>query len=303
MLELEVLNGNIPLEKSIPTADVAGPGLSLAGHMVGLARGCPLLFGDSEMSYLDTWPAAVIEERLTAVFSHDTPVALVTRGRPVPEAFLAAARRCSVPVLRTAFAAAEVRRVLTPHLEDALAPTTTLHGALADVYGIGLLFTGPSGIGKSECVLGLIKNGHRLVADDLVLVSRRGGDVLVGRGHKNNRFHMEIRGVGIVDVASMYGVRATRQRKRVEVIVELRAWDDVHDVDRTGLDRESIRILGVDILKLTIPLNPGKSLIAISEVIAMNQLLAYSGVDVPERFAERLRRSMNTPASLAEDYE
>ncbi len=303
-LELEVLTGaDVSLERRIATADVSSPGLTLAGHAVGLDRARSLVFGEAETSYLATLGADVVGERLAAVLSESVAIAFVTRSRPVSERFLAAARAASVPVLGTPLASAELKRALKARLEDALAPATSVHGALADVYGIGLLFTGPSGIGKSECVLGLVKNGHRLVADDVVLVSRRGGDVLVGRGHERSRFHMEIRGVGIVDVASMYGVRATRQRKRVEVIVDLRAWDDVQDVDRTGLDRESVRILGVDLPKLVIPLNPGKSLIAVSEVIAMNQLLAYSGVDAPARFDARLRRSMNPPGSLAEDYE
>ena len=303
MLELEILTEGVSLEGRISNPDVSSPGLSLASHMAGFPEGRAQVFGETEMGYLATLRTEEVEERLGAVFAHDVPAVFVTRGQDVPRCFIAAAERASVPVFRTRLATGDFYRVLKPHLEDVLAPVTTVHGALADVYGIGLLFTGPSGIGKSECVLGLVQHGHRLVADDLVFISRRGNDVLMGKGHERQGFHMEIRGIGIIDIASMYGARATRQRKRVEVIVDLQAWDDAREYERTGLDKETVSILGVELPRLTIPLNPGKNLIAISEVIAMNQLLAYSGIDVPTRFDESLRRAMNPRESLIEDYE
>ena len=302
-LQLELLTPRVALDRRIADPDVSSPGLSLAGYTDRFPEGRTQVFGKTEMSYLSTLSDAELEERLATVFAHDVPAVFVTRGQKVPDAFLAAAERAGVPVLRTRIETGDFYRALKPYLEDVLAPVTTVHGSLADVYGIGLLFTGPSGIGKSECVLGLVQRGHRLVADDLVFVSRRGNDVLMGKGHERHGFHMEIRGIGIVDVASMFGTRATRQRKRVEVIVDLQSWDDSREYDRTGLDREMVRILGVEIPRLTIPLNPGKNLIAISEVIAMNQLLAYSGVDVPRRFDDGLRGAMNPRDSLIEDYE
>lgn len=302
-LELELLTPRVPLEGRIANPDVSSPGLALAGYTDRFPEGRAQVFGKTEMSYLATLAPGEMEERLAAVFAHDVPAVFVTRAQEVPDSFLAVAEHAGVPVFRTGIETGDFYRALKPYLEDVLAPATTVHGSLADVYGIGLLFTGPSGIGKSECVLGLVERGHRLVADDLVLVSRRGNDVLVGRGHERQGFHMEIRGIGIVDIASMFGTRATRQRKRVEVIVDLQAWDDSREYDRTGLDREMVRILGVELPRLTIPLNPGKNLIAISEVIAMNQLLAYSGVDAPRRFDDGLRGAMNPRESLVEDYE
>jgi len=302
-LRLELLNPGVPLAGPIMNPDVSSPGLLLAGYTERFPEGRSQVFGETEMSYLATLAPDEVAERLAAVFAHDVPAVFVTRGQAVPGPFLEAATTAEVPVFRTVMVTGDFYRALKPYLEDVLAPLTTVHGSLADVYGIGLLFTGPSGIGKSECVLGLVQRGHRLVADDLVFVSRRGNDVLMGKGHERQGFHMEIRGIGIVDVASMFGTRATRQRKRVEVIVDLQAWDDTREYDRTGLDRETARILGVEIPRLTIPLNPGKNLIAISEVVAMNQLLAYSGVDVPSRFDDGLRRAMNPRESLIEDYE
>ena len=302
-LELELLTPRVPLEGRIANPDVSSPGLALAGYTDRFPEGRAQVFGKTEMSYLATLAPGEMEERLEAVFAHDVPAVFVTRAQEVPDSFLAVAERSGVPVFRTGIETGDFYRALKPYLEDVLAPATTVHGSLADVYGIGILFTGPSGIGKSECVLGLVERGHRLVADDLVIVSRRGNDVLVGRGHERQGFHMEIRGIGIVDIASMFGTRATRQRKRVEVIVDLQAWDDSREYDRTGLDRETVKILGVELPRLTIPLNPGKNLIAICEVVAMNQLLAYSGVDAPRRFDDGLRGAMNPRESLVEDYE
>ena len=302
-LQLELLTTDVPLDGHIANPDVSSPGLALAGFTDRFPDGRALVFGQTEMSYLATLDPHEARARLGAVFARDVPAVFVTRRLDVPPGFVTAAARAAVPVFRTRLATGDFYRVLKPYLEDVLAPTTTLHGSLADVYGIGLLFTGPSGIGKSECVLGLVARGHRLVADDLVLVSRRGNDVLMGKGHERQGFHMEIRGVGIIDIASMFGTRATRQRKRVEIIVDLQAWDDSREYDRTGLERETTSILGVEIPRVTIPLNPGKSLAAISEVIAMNQLLAYSGVDVPTRFDDGLRKALNPRDSLIEDYE
>ena len=160
------------------------------------------------------------------------------------------------------------------------------------MFGVGVLFVGRSGIGKSECVLDLVERGHRLVADDLVIARRRGSDVLIGKGHELQRHHMEIRGVGLVDIPSIFGVRAVRQQKRIEVVVQLEEWNQGAPPDRTGLDTETTKILDVELPKVRVPLNPGKNITVIAEVIAMNHLLKYSGVDPAERFNERLMRQM-----------
>ncbi len=302
-LEVEYVTPGVSLDGLVTDPELSNPGLSLAGHAARIAEGQIQVFGETEMSYLSTLPPDQARRRLHAVFARGAPAAFVTSGQEVPFHFMRAAEETGIPVFRTRLATADFCRVLKPYLEDMLAPATHVHGSLADVYGIGLLFTGPSGIGKSECVLGLVQRGHRLVADDLVLVSRRGTDVLMGKAHELENFHMEIRGIGIIDIASMFGTRATRQRKRVEIIVDLQPWDDTREYDRTGLERKSTTILGVALPRLVIPLNPGKNLTTISEVIAMNQLLAYAGVDVPTRFDDGLRRAMNPRDSLIHDYE
>ena len=303
-LGLELLTEGADLERIVSNPDVSSPGLGLAGYTDGFPRGRIQVFGATEMSYLDTLAPDVASERLRGVLAHEIPAVVVTRGLDVPPYFLTTAESFRVPVLRSTLVTGDFYRLIKPWFEDILAPTTTVHGSLADVYGVGLLFIGESGIGKSECVLDLVERGHRFVADDLVFVSRRGNDVLLGRGHELQGFHMEIRGVGIIDIASMFGTRAVRYQKRVEVVVSLEAWDDTANYDRTGLNRGVETILGVDLPRVTIPLNPGKNLTVISEVIAMNQLLTYVGVDTAARFQERiLRATRSTPDLLVEDYE
>ena len=212
-----------------------------------------------------------------------------------------------MPILRTRAQDERVLRARQAGIEEEFAPTTTLHGSLADVYGVGLLFVGQSGIGKSECVLDLVERGHRLVADDLVIATRRGNDILIGRGHELQRHYMEIRGVGLVDIPAIFGIRAVRQQKRIEVVVQLEEWDKARCVDRTGLDETTTNILDVRFRRSVIPLNPGKNITVIAEVIAMNHLLAYSGVNPAEAFNERLIGRMRTAANvrqyLAEDDE
>jgi HPr kinase/phosphorylase len=176
-----------------------------------------------------------------------------------------------------------------------------MHGSLADVYGVGLLFVGSSGIGKSECVLDLVERGHRLVADDVVMITRRGIDVLIARGLEQQQYHMEIRGIGIIDVRALFGIHATRQQKRLEVVVQLEEWSDTTDYDRTGLDQETTTILDVELPKVVIPLNPGKNITVISEVIAMRHLLRYSGVDSAAEFHRNMRRRMKPVREYLEE--
>jgi len=247
--------------------------------------------------YMDSIPVEQAEARLDRLFSFDVPAIFVSKGQDVPDYLLAAATRREVPVLRSQRTTKELYQLIKPFMELSLAPSTTLHGSLASVYGVGLLFMGESGVGKSECVLDLVERGHRLVADDLVLVSRQGNDVLIGRGHELQRHHMEIRGVGIIDVSALFGVRAIRQQKRIEVIVSLEVWSQDRDYSRTGLEQDVEDVLGIEVPKLTVPINPGKNITVISEVVAMNHLLQYTGVNSAVAFDHRIRQY------LEQDYE
>ena len=303
-LSLELLTPGVGLERMVADPDISSPGLALAGYTRRLPGGRMQVFGETEMTYLASLNDTELKNRLAAVFAYDVPAVFVTKGQNVPSAFLDATTAAGVPTFRTALSTRDFYRKIKPYLEAALAPSTTLHGSLADVHGVGLLFVGKSGVGKSECVLDLVERGHRLVADDLVLVSRRGNDVLIGKGHELQRHHMEIRGIGIIDVRALFGIRAIRQQKRVEVIVHLERWDEAREYTRTGLEVDEFEILGVTIPRVVIPLNPGKNITVVAEVIAMNHLLRYTGVNTALAFDQHLRDSMRPLGEyLEQDYE
>ena len=294
-------------DREIRSPNVSSPGLVLAGYVERFPAHRLQVFGETEVSYILSKSEAERRTILEKYFSFPIPAVFVTKAQQPPLEMAELAAATGVPILGSRLKTNEFYTRIKPWLEEEFAPTTTLHGSLADVFGVGLLFIGRSGIGKSECVLDLVERGHRLVADDVVMVSRRGTEVLLGRGHELQRHYMEIRGVGLVDVPSVFGIRAVRQQKRIEVVVELVDWDPELVIDRTGLDREGTTILDVTLPKIAVPLNPGKNITVIAEVIAMNHLLKYSGIDPAERFNERLMKTMRAASEvrryLQEDYE
>jgi HPr kinase/phosphorylase len=307
-LQLESLTGDVGLDRQVPDPEVASPGLALAGYTGRFAPQRLHVLGETEITYLGSLPATERQRLLANFFSFDLPCIFVTKGLDVPVELLALARERGVPILRSRLKTAEFYRRIKPLVEEAFAPRTTLHGSLSDVYGVGLLFVGRSGIGKSECVLDLVERGHRLVADDVVQVTRRGTDILIGRGHELAGHHMEIRGIGLIDVQALFGVRAVRQQKRIEVVVQLEDWETARDTtERTGLSHQTTEVLGVHLPKVVVPLNPGKNITVVSEVVAMMHLLRYAGVDVAAAFNDRLIKRMKekrgVKSYLQEDYE
>ena len=306
VLALEALSAE-GLDREILSANVSSPGLVLAGYVERFPARRLQVFGETEISYLTSKSDQERRQILRTFFEFPIPAVFVTKGQQPPAEMLELGAAAGVPIIRSRLKTNEFYSRIKPWLEEEFAPTTTLHASLSDVFGVGLLFIGRSGIGKSECVLDLVERGHRLVADDVVMVTRRGTEILLGRGHELQRHYMEIRGVGLVDVPSVFGIRAVRQQKRIEVVVELVDWDPELAIDRTGLDREGTTILDVTLPKITVPLNPGKNITVISEVIAMNHLLKYSGIDAAERFNERLMKTMRAASEvrryLQEDYE
>ena len=304
LLELEVVAGEEGLAREVRSADISSPGLVLAGFTERFPSGRLQVLGETEIMYLRSLDPDRRLEVLEAFFAFDPPCVFVTKGLEAPDELVALARELKVPVVRSSLKTGEFFRRIKAFLEDEFAPSTALHGSLADVYGVGLLFVGASGIGKSECVLDLVERGHRLVADDVVLVRRRGVDVLIGRAIEHQQFHMEIRGIGIVDVRALFGIRSVRQQKRIEVVVQLEHWRDGASYDRTGLDQDTTEILGVALPRVTIPLNPGKNITVISEVVAMRHLLRYAGVDSARLFEQNLKSLMQPVRDyLEEDYE
>lgn len=298
LLELEVLGSTDGFGREIPAPDASGPGLVLAGYVGRFVPQRIQVLGETEVSYLRSLDDAERTRILDTFLGYEIPCVMVTKGLDLPGGMDEAAKRAGVTILRSKLKTQEFYNRITPFLADAFAPSTSLHGSLADVYGVGLLFTGASGIGKSECVLDLVERGHRLVADDLVITRRKGPDVLLGAGHPLQRHYMEIRGVGLIDVRSIFGVRSVRQQKRIEVVVVLQAWKEGMTVERTGLETDTTTILGVEIPRITVPLNPGKNITVIAEVIAMNHLMRYSGQDPAQVFNERLKGHLRDKADV-----
>jgi HPr kinase/phosphorylase len=279
----------------------------LAGYTARFSPYRVHVLGETEVAYLVSLSTADRRRTLEQFFQLGPPCLFVTKGLEVPPELVELGEKHGVAILRSRLSTSDFYDRLKPFLEEAFATQTAIHGSLADVYGVGLLFVGRSGIGKSECVLDLVERGHRLVADDVVLVRRLGHDVLIGRGHEHQHHFMEIRGIGLIDVAALFGIRAVRQQKRIEVVVQLEDWDSAAPYDRTGIDGEETEILDVKLPRVVVPLNPGKNITVIAEIVAMRHLLKYAGVDSAREFNERLigrmRERRMIREYLEEDYE
>jgi HPr kinase/phosphorylase len=306
-LQLEVLTGDVGLDRTISVPQVSSPGLVLAGFTKRFLAKRLHVLGETEVQYLRSLSPEERTKSWETFLGFDSPCVFVTKGQRFPKELVGVAKDRGVPIIRSKLSTAEFYQRLTPYLSEAFAPTTKLHGSLADVFGVGLLFVGRSGIGKSECVLDLVERGHRLVADDSVIITQSGNDVLIGHAPELTRRHMEIRGVGIVDVSALFGVRAVRHQKRIEVVVQLVDWEKAHKADRTGLESHTTTILGVELPQVSVPLNPGKNITVVSEVVAMNHLLKYSGVDsahlLNERLIAKLAEQRDLREYLLQDYE
>ncbi len=297
-LLLELLVGLPDEPVPVSGADVHRPGMALMGFAENFLTHRIQVFGESEMAYLDTLDAAAQRTAVERVLGLSPPVVFVAMDQPVPEPIINLARERNFPLIRSALPAVEFMAELNRHLERSFAPRTEVHGTLVDVYGVGLLFTGRSGIGKSECAMDLIERGHRLVADDIVELTRTTEDILIGRYREVLRHHLEIRGVGVIDVQALFGIRAIRMQKRVEVEVQLQEWDDTVDYERIGSENRYTEILGVNIPQVAVPLFPGKNITVISEVIALNFMLKIYGYDAAQILNERILDTMRSSSRL-----
>ncbi len=291
-LQLDLVSGTTESAIYVTTSDVNRPGLLLAGFTQNFLNERIQILGETEMLYLSTLDEDRRRQAIRTLFIEPLPCIIVTKGQDVDALIVELGNEKKVPILRTPLSTTPFIHLLTAHLSQAFATQTVVHGTLVDVYGVGLLFTGESGIGKSECALDLVERGHRLVADDVVVVTRTSPGVVVGRGDDMLRHHMEIRGVGIIDVPKMFGIRAVRRRKRVEVQVRLEIWDKKTHYDRVGLDDTKTSILGVKIGFVTIPIIPGKNITVISEVVALTHLLKIFGLDSARDFSQSLKSAI-----------
>lgn len=300
-LELDLLAGAAGLERRVTVPYIQKTGLALAGFDEYLRPGRVLIFGESEIKFLEQMDAAGRLRVLRQLFARDFPCVMITMGLDGPVELAVEAERASVPVLRTALSTPVAIGRLTALLEHRLAPSETLHGVLVDILGLGVLLTGESGIGKSECALDLVVRGHRLVADDTVEVRCADQSTLIGTCPELTRHHMEIRGLGVVNVTDLFGVSATRSSKRIELVVHLERWEGGRAYDRLGLDTETIEILGARVPFVTMPVAPGRNLAMLVEVAARNHLLRTRGRHAAQLLAERLERRLEQLAERAPD--
>jgi HPr kinase/phosphorylase len=300
-LNLDVLAGASGLDRRITNPYVQKTGLALAGFDAYLKPGRVLVFGESEVRFLEQLDAGARRSALERLFTRDLPCVMLTLALDAPVELHDAAEAADVPLLRTDCPTPLAIARLTTLLEDRLAPQEVRHGVLVDILGLGVLVTGESGIGKSECALDLVVRGHRLVADDAVEIRCRGGAILVGRSPEMVRHHMEIRGLGVVNVTDLFGVAATRTSKRVELVVRLERWDSGREYDRLGLETATIEILGVQVPLVTIPVATARNLAMLVEVAARNHLLRSRGRHAAQLLASRLERRLEELADRGTD--
>lgn len=286
--KLRPLNGENGFENQIRDKNLNRPGLALAGYVGLFTFDRVQLIGNTEVHYLHSLSPEQRAHALGRILEYKLPCIILTNDNKLDDDFLQAAAAKNIPVFGTPFETTKIVYFLADFLDDQFSLQVVLHGSLVDVYGVGVLLTGRSGIGKSEIALDLVERGHRLVADDVVMVTRKGEGILIGAGTDLVKHFMEIRGLGLLDVRSLFGIRAIRYQKRVEVVVELEEWKVDEEYTRTGLEDEKISILDVEILHVKLPIFPGKNVTVITEVIALNYLLKHYGYDAAKEFAKRL---------------
>jgi HPr kinase/phosphorylase len=286
--DLELVSGEEGINRPITTTDISRPGLEIAGYFEYYPAERLQLLGKTELSFFEKLDPRDRASRMEKLCTDITPGIIVTRDMEVPVELIEAAERESVPVMRSKQKTTRLSSHLTNYLESKLAPTTAVHGVLVDIYGIGVLITGKSGVGKSETALELVKRGHRLVADDCVEIRQEDVGTLIGNSPELIEHLLEIRGLGIINVMTLFGAGAVRSHKRITLIINLEIWDQKKAYDRLGLDEETMKIIDTDVTKLTVPVRPGRNLAVIIEVAAMNFRLKRMGVNAAEQFTNRL---------------
>ncbi len=291
-LRLELLAGQGGLDRRLVSARIQKPGLALAGFTEHIHKDRLQVFGNTELSYLATLPEAQQLERMRSLFTLPISCLIVTKNLPVNEMLRREAESARVPLLRSSLLSSTFIENVERFLEEALTASTSMHGVLIDVIGVGVLILGKSGIGKSELALDLVTRGHRLVADDIVDIKRKQGGAVFGSGSDIIKHHMEIRGLGIINIKDLFGVAAVRERKKVEMVVELVEWEDKVEYDRLGIEEQRYSILDCEVPLLVIPVRPGRNLTTIVEVAARNHLLKLQGHHSAREFQDKLSKQI-----------
>jgi HPr kinase/phosphorylase len=302
-LPLELLAGAEGLDRIITSPHIQKTGLALAGFQEYLKPGRVLIFGESEIRYLESLETSARSASLRLALTLDFPCVIITGGFTPPAELPAEAGRAGLPLIKTAVSTPMAIAKLTSILEDSLAERTVIHAVLLDILGLGVLIVGESAIGKSECALDLIVRGHRLVADDTVEIRRRAETILIGTCPELTRHHMELRGLGVINIKELFGIASTRSSKRVELVVQLERWEPGREYERLGLDDQFYEILGLRVPLIQMPVAPGRSVAILVEVAARNQLLRARGRHAARELAERLDRSLREAGVASPDEE
>ena len=291
-LKINICSDESGFDRKITEQNLNRPGLALSGFVDLFSHARVQLFGNTEVQYLNSLSKEKRLEAIERVFRFDIPCVIFTDNNIPEDDVINLANQFHIPVFTTPFNTTEFVYLLSDFLNDQFALRASIHGSFVDVYGIGIVFIGKSGIGKSEVALDLIERGHRLVADDIIILTKKGEGILMGSGTNLVKHFMEIRGLGLIDVERMFGIRAIRYQKRLEIIVELEVWNDKEEYTRTGLDGNYETISDVEIPYVKLPILPGKNITVISEVISLNYLLKHFGYDAAAQFQNTLNKRL-----------
>ncbi|MBC7794493.1 MAG: HPr(Ser) kinase/phosphatase [Clostridia bacterium] len=298
-LEMELVAGAAGLRREIDHVRTQRPGLALTGFIASIQSGRMQVVGTTEVAYLASLDVQARRTAVDFLGVVDVPCLVVTSGLTAPSELVALCERLEIPLFRTSLVTHVFTTRVHQFLDEHLAPEVSLHGVLLDVFGVGVLLTGPSGIGKSECALDLVLRGHRLVADDVIQVKRRAG-YLEGYSPDVTKHHMEVRGLGIINAGDLFGAASVRERKRVELVVEMVDWRNDDQYDRLGIDDLHEIYLEVAVAKVRIPIRPGRNVASIVEVASRNQLLKLRGHNAAAKFKEALERRLMRGAMESE---
>lgn len=287
-LSLQLVAGKEGITRSIKTPEIERPGLSLTGFLRGHSHKRVLVFGRVEIEYLRNLQEPLRRKRLSAIFTEQLPLVIITRKLKPFKEMMELAEERKIPLFRTNLITSDVLQKITMVLGEEFSPQMSCHGTLVETYGIGVLIQGDSSVGKSETALGLIERGHRLISDDVVIIKKKQGSNLVGTGPELTRHMLEIRGIGIINVAHLYGAVCISEKTRIDVVVKLEEWDPDHFYDRVGLEERYLELLSVKVPYYILPVKPGRDVVLLLETIVLNHRLKRMGYNSAKEFNVKL---------------
>lgn len=291
--DLSILAGEYE-DKVITISDIKRPGIELAGFWKYFTPDRVQLLGMTEVSFLKGLSRESLKKNIKKLFSYDLPCVIIARDLDIPELLIDQAEKNSIPLLRTDIATTRFLSLLTNYLEEALAPSKTIHGVLVDIYGVGVLISGKSGIGKSETAVQLVKRGHRLVADDIIIVKKIGERQLIGTAPEVSRHFLEIRGIGIINVRTLFGAGAVKDIAEINMTAKLEFWKEDKVYERLGIDSLYGELMGIEVPQVTIPVKPGRNLAMVLEIAAMNLRMKEMGYNAAKDFSRKVNDMLRT---------